>query len=57
MQKYSLEVWTDKCEWERMGLFDTYAAARDEGRDYFAVGLTLVILILLRSKYRIRWKI
>lgn len=31
MQKYSLDVWTDKCEWERMGLFDTYAAARDEG--------------------------
>lgn len=29
MQKYSLEIWTDKCEWERMGLFDTYAAARD----------------------------
>lgn len=33
MQKYSLEVWTDKCEWERMGLFDTYVAARDEGRE------------------------
>lgn len=33
MQKYSLEIWTDKCEWERMGLFDTYAAARDEGRE------------------------
>ena len=33
MQKYSLEIWTDKCEWERMGLFDTYVAARDEGRE------------------------
>ncbi|EKP1502992.1 hypothetical protein P3F49_000230 [Escherichia coli] len=33
MQKYSLKIWTDKCEWERMGLFDTYAAARDEGRE------------------------
>lgn len=33
MQKYRLDVLTDKCEWERMGLFDTYAAARDEGRE------------------------
>ncbi len=33
MQKYSLEVWTYKYGWERMGLFDTYAAARDEGRE------------------------
>lgn len=33
MQRYLLEVWTDRCEWERMGLFDTYVAARDEGRE------------------------
>lgn len=33
MQKYRLDVWTGKCEWERMGLFDTYDAARDEGRE------------------------
>lgn len=33
MQKYSLEICTDKFEWERMGLFDTYTAARDGGRE------------------------
>lgn len=33
MQKYRLEVFTDKCEWERIGLFDTYNAARDDGRE------------------------
>lgn len=33
MQKYRLDVWTDKYEWERMGIFDTYESACDEGRE------------------------
>lgn len=30
MEKYSLEVFTYKYEWECVGLFDTRDAARDE---------------------------
>ncbi|HFE3022873.1 TPA: hypothetical protein ACF3F8_001646 [Escherichia coli] len=32
MEKYSLEVFTYKYEWECVGLFDTRDAARDEGQ-------------------------
>ena len=31
-------MWTNKCGWERIGLFDTYAAARDEGRELLRCG-------------------
>ena len=47
MKKYRLDVWTDKCEWESMGLFDTFESARNEGcellrcwsnaRDYYVI--------------------
>ncbi|HIG9009298.1 TPA: hypothetical protein ACYESA_000263 [Escherichia coli] len=47
MQKYRLDVWTDKCEWESIGLFDTFESARNEGcellrcwsgaRDYYVI--------------------
>ncbi|EET0315063.1 hypothetical protein FNC13_001248 [Escherichia coli] len=33
MRKWRLEIWTDKCDWEYMGLFETYEKARDEGRE------------------------
>ncbi|HIF0610000.1 TPA: hypothetical protein ACXYPY_003844 [Escherichia coli] len=33
MQKYKLEVWTDRCDWECIGLFDTNDAAHTEGRE------------------------
>ncbi|HDI8498691.1 TPA: hypothetical protein PPE20_001418 [Escherichia coli] len=33
MRKWRLEIWTDKCDWEYLGLFETYEKARDEGRE------------------------
>lgn len=33
MRKWRLEIWTDKCDWECLGLFETYEKARDEGRE------------------------
>jgi hypothetical protein len=33
MQKYKLEVFTDRCNWECIGLYDTDVKAHTEGRE------------------------
>lgn len=33
MQKYKLEVFTDRCNWECIGLYDTDVEAHTEGRE------------------------